>query len=315
MQYDGVIFPGQGTQYLGMGKDFVELYEEAKKIFSIANDTLNINLYDICQTDEIKLNETKYTQPCILAIEIAMYQVLKNCYGLAPNFFAGHSLGEYTALVAAEVIPFDVALKIVHFRGELMQNALTPNQEGSMVAIIADPLPIESIKVICSNLGVDIANDNSKHQIVISGYKEDIKTAVSQIEAILPNPNMRIIYLAVKAPFHSRYMQKIEAPFQEYLLQFKNKFNTTTLTSVISNYDGNFYPNNHIDTLIKYLTKQISSSVRWQQNMAVLIKQANTILEIGPAAPLRGFFKSIGIAVPSVINVKTLNKMFVSTQV
>ncbi|MGD0465358.1 MAG: ACP S-malonyltransferase [Gammaproteobacteria bacterium] len=312
MQFDGVIFPGQGTQYLGMGKDFVELYEDAKQIFNIANDTLNINLYEICQNDEIKLNDTKYTQPCILAIEIAMYKVLKNYYDFSPTFFAGHSLGEYTALVAAKVIPFDVALKIVHFRGELMQNAIIDNKEGSMVAIIADPLPLEQIKHICSNFKVDIANENSIQQIVLSGYNEDIQATVNQIEKTLANPSMRIVYLAVKSPFHSRYMQKIEEPFQDYLLQFKHKFNTAALTSVISNYDGDFYPDSNTETLIKYLTKQISGSVKWQKNMVALLKHAKHILEVGPAAPLRGFFKSIGVTVQSVTNVKTLNKMFVN---
>ena len=312
MQFDGIVFPGQGTQYLGMGKDFVELYDDAKKIFSIANNALGIDLYEICQNDEIKLHDTKYTQPCILATEIAMYKVVKNHYDFLPTFFAGHSLGEYTALVAAKVIPFDIALKIVHFRGELMQNAVISSNEGNMVAIIADPLPLQHIKFICSACGVDIANDNSIQQVVLSGLNEDIKATITQIEKTLTNTAMRIVYLNVKAPFHSRYMQKIEEPFQDYLLQFKNNFNTTALKSVISNYDGGFYPDTNVETLITYLTKQISGSVQWQQNMKALLKRTKNILEIGPAAPLRGFFKSLGITVQSVINVKTLNKMFVS---
>ncbi len=311
MQFDGVVFPGQGTQFLGMGEDFVNQYDDAKQVFKIAKDALGFDLYKICQSDEEKLNNTEYTQPAILAVEIAMYLVLKNHYGLSPVFFAGHSLGEYTALVAAEVIPFDVALQIVRFRGKLMQEAIFPNKEASMVAIIMDPLPLEQIKTISDSFGVDVANDNSIQQVVLSGYSEDIKSTVSAIERYWPNQAIRVVYLTVKAPFHSRYMETIETPFREFLDLFKNKFKTTHLTSVVSNYNGDFYADLKIETLINGLTKQISGSVKWRQNMNALIKYSKDILEIGPAAPLRGFFKSIGVTVQTVTSVRAINKMFV----
>lgn len=313
MHFDGVIFPGQGSQYLGMGKDFTDHYEHARTIFNLANNTLDFNLYEICQKDESKLNNTEYTQPCILTVEIAMYQVLKYNHGIAPTTFAGHSLGEYTALVAAEVIPFDIALQIVNFRGKLMQNAVMQNHLGSMVAIIANPLPpLEQIKQICNKFAVDIANDNSIQQVVLSGYSQEVKAAVTDIETTFLNHSLKIVYLNVNTPFHSRYMKKIEAPFKEYLLQFKNKFNTNNLTNVISNYIGEFYPDTTIELLVEYLTKQISGSIKWQQNMNALLKRTKNILEIGPTATLRGFFKPIGINISSITNINSLNKMFVN---
>lgn len=311
MQFDSVVFPGQGIQHLGMGKDFNDLYPEAKNIFEIASDTLNFDLYDVCQNNEIQLNNTEYTQPCILTVEIAMYEVLNKYYKFCPTFFAGHSLGEYTALVASRIIPFDIAVKIVNFRGKLMQSTVTPDLEGCMAALIMDSIPFEQIKNIALAFGVDIANDNSNQQIVLSGYSDNVKATVAQLEQSFAGKQaMRVVYLAVKAPFHSRYMQKIEHTFHDYLLQFKDKFNTDGLTSVISNYLGGFYPDTQVSTLINSLTKQISGSVKWRQNMDNLLKHAKYVLEIGPAAPLRGFFKSIGCTIQSVINVKTINKIF-----
>lgn len=309
MQFDGVIFPGQGTQRLGMGKDFYELYLESQHIFDIANKTLGFDVYEICQQEEATLNNTEYTQPCILTTSIAMYQVIKDQYNLDAKAFAGHSLGEYTALVAAKVIPFEVALKIVSYRGKLMQQALAPHKEGSMVAIIADSLPLQQIQDICNVCNIDIANDNSIQQIVLSGHTEDIKAAILLIEKTCNASNMRTVYLNVKAPFHSRYMQTIEDPFREYLLEFNKEFNTNYLDSVISNYTGNFYTKD--SNLIDCLTKQLSGSVKWRQNMNHFIKKARNILEIGPAAPLKGFFKSIGINVQAITNVRALNKMLV----
>jgi len=310
MQFDGVIFPGQGTQHLGMGKDFYELYSDAQHIFDTATNTLNFNVYETCQNDEEKLNNTEYTQPCVLTTSIAMYQVLKNHHNLDAKVFAGHSLGEYAALVAAKVIPFDIALKIVSYRGKLMQQALAPHKEGSMVAIIAESLPLQQIQDICLACNVDIANDNSSQQIVLSGHTEDVKAAILLIEKTgNASNNMRTVYLNVKAPFHSRYMQKIEEPFREYLVEFKKHFNHNYLDCVISNYTGNFYTKD--SDLIDCLTKQLSGSVKWRQNMNNFIKKARNILEIGPAAPLKGFFKSININVQAITNVRTLNKMLV----
>lgn len=312
MHFDSVVFPGQGTQYLGMGGDFCELYPEAKKVFEIASNALDLDLYNICQNNEIQLNNTEYTQPCLLTVEIAMYEVLRKYYKLCPIFFAGHSLGEYTALVASRVIPLDIAVKIVNFRGKLMQSTVTPELEGCMAAVIMDPIPLEEVQNIAAAFEVDIANDNSKQQIVLSGYNENVKAAVAKLEETFAQQPMRVVYLAVKAPFHSRYMKKIENAFTDYLLHFQDQFNTECLTSVISNYFGGFYPDTQVSTLIDSLTKQISGSVKWRQNMEHLLKHAKHILEIGPAAPLRGFFKSIGCSIQSVINLKTINKAFES---
>ncbi len=312
MSFDGVVFAGQGTQNLGMGKDFVELYPEAKEIFQIAYNELAFDVYDICQNDEEKLNITEYTQPCIVTVEIAIFNVLNKHYNFEPIFFAGHSLGEYAALIASQVIPFNIAIKIIHFRGQLMQAATQTSKSAGMLAIIIDPMPLAEIKKIASLYDVDVANYNSKQQIVLSGYNDGLNSTVENLQKINFNQPMRIVPLAVKAPFHSRYMQSIEKEFYNYLKQYSKQFNLKNLTKVISNYFGGFYPNSEISTLLDGLTKQISGSVQWRENMKNLLEHTTKILEIGPFAPLRGFFKSEGINIQSITNVKSINKVFES---
>jgi malonyl CoA-acyl carrier protein transacylase len=312
MQFDGVVFPGQGSQRLGMGKDFSEIYKEAKLLFELASDTLKFDVFDICQNHEEQLNNTAYTQPCILTVQMAMYHVLAQHYDLQPQFFAGHSLGEYAALTASGVIPFPIVLKMAHFRGQLMQSVVT-DKPSSMAAIIMDVIPFEQINSIANQHNVDIANDNSEQQVVLSGYTNDIKATISQLETIFADKMpMRVVYLNVSAPFHSRYMQTIEPDFKDYILQFTDKFNPNHLSKVISNFHGGFYPDNSLDSLITGLTKQISGSVKWRSNMQHLTTQTNKILELGPGSPLRGFFKSIGTEIKSIINVKTLDKLLAS---
>ena len=239
-----------------------------------------------------------------------MYEILKNYYNLSPKFFAGHSLGEYAALVANDIIPIDVAAKIVKYRGKLMQAESAPDQKGCMAAIIMDQIPLDTIKNIAETFNVDVANDNSNQQLVISGYKDNLEATIAKLELVFKEQSFRVVYLTVSAPFHSRYMQKIEPLFKEYLLNFKNHFNTKKLTYVMSNYTGSFYADQHIATLVDCLTKQISGSVKWQKNMKCLLEKTKNILEIGPGAPLRGFFKTLGINIQSINNVKSIDKFF-----
>ena len=137
MHFAAVVFPGQGAQRIGMGKDFIETFPEAAAVFRLAAATLPFDIYQVCHHDEAQLNLTAYTQPCIVATEMAMYNALVAHYDFKPRYFAGHSLGEYTALTAAGVLPLELTLQIVHTRGQLMQQAVAENI-GGMVAIIAD---------------------------------------------------------------------------------------------------------------------------------------------------------------------------------
>ncbi|KAA3647477.1 MAG: ACP S-malonyltransferase, partial [Proteobacteria bacterium] len=145
MSFTAVVFPGQGAQKNGMAKDFVQEYTQAADVFTTANQILPFDVYQICHEDDDLLNQTNYTQPCILTAEIAMYSALTAHHNLQAEFFAGHSLGEYAALVAAEVLPFEAALKIVARRGELMNQA---DEQGAMAAIIMDSIDLDDIGVI-----------------------------------------------------------------------------------------------------------------------------------------------------------------------
>ncbi|GIX40534.1 MAG: malonyl CoA-acyl carrier protein transacylase [Leptospiraceae bacterium] len=295
------VFAGQGSQRPGMGIDFYETYDEAKKIFDIASESLGEDIKKICFEEDPRLNLTEYTQPSILTMEIAVYEVLKK-FNKKGEYFAGHSLGEYSALTAADVFTITDAVKIVKKRGELMQRAV-PEGVGAMAALISEDIEQYDYKTILQKYDVDLANINSKDQVVISGKKENVEKAVEEIK----NNYLSIeaVFLNVSAPFHSRLMKEIEPEFRDYLLQFPIK--KENCISVLSNYTGDFH---HPDNLIDNLVFQISGSVRWIENMNNLIKKKNKIIEIGPNRPLGKFFLTLGEEVPSIINVRSLYKIF-----
>ena len=303
--FDAVVFPGQGAQRLGMGQDFKAQFPEAAAVFSEAASVLGFDVAQICAEDEERLGQTEYTQPCILATEIAMYRVLQAHYGLAPQFFAGHSLGEYTALVAAGVMPFEVALRLVHVRGRLMQSTTA---EGCMVALIMEALPVDTVAQVAHAHNIDVANDNSAHQVVLSGQRSDMDVVVAQLEQQFGDV-MRKVSLPVSAPFHSRYMRSIEADFRSELMQCQNDYAAEHMPKVVSNFLGGFYKAD-VEMLIDALTQQLSGSVQWRANMAALVEQTDRIIEVGPNRPLRGFFKTIGVDIAALINVRMLTKVF-----
>lgn len=312
MRFDTVVFPGQGAQRVGMGEDFFKLFPEAQSVYQIAKDVLAFDVLQICLEDEEKLNLTTYTQPCILATEIAMYRAAVAQYDFHPTYFGGHSLGEYTALVAAGVIPLEIALPLVHYRGSLMQNT-SSNDVGAMVAIIMDAIDLEKIERICQENYIDIANDNSLQQIVLSGKKENTEKATAELYKLYGEENLRAVPLNVSAAFHSRCMQEIEQPFKERLLQYKPYFDCKNLQQVASNYSGRFYTGS-VDELIDALAKQLSSRVKWRDNMMALSLHAKHILELGPNKPLRQFFATLDINISAVINTKNLHKAFEQEQ-
>lgn len=304
MSFNAVVFPGQGAQKNGMAKDFIETYSESSDIFSTANQILPFDVYDICHEDNELLNQTNYTQPCILTAEIAMYQALKAHHQLHADYFAGHSLGEYAALVAAEVLPFESALKIVARRGELMNQA---DDQGAMAAIIMDNIDLDAIGAIADRHNIDIANDNSAQQVVLSGRQGDLDKTIEALTNQFDGQSFRAVPLTVSAAFHSRYMAPVEKEFYTFLHDHLDDINDSNLPKVASNYLGDFYQADK-QQLIQSLAKQISGTVKWRDNMNLL--KDRQILELGPNRPLRGFFKTIGVDITSVINLKSAQKAF-----
>lgn len=310
LQFDAVVFPGQGAQKLGMAKDFVEAYPQSAKVFELADSVLPFDIYQLCFEDKEQLNLTEYTQPCIVTAEIAMYEALSKQHGLNPSYFAGHSLGEYAALVAAGVIPLATALKLVHRRGQLMQNAAA---NGGMTAIIMDDMPIERVNQVAAQFDVDVANDNSIQQVVLSGPKSGLEQACQLLQQEFADKGFRSVELTVSAPFHSRAMQGIEQEFRQFLLQHKSEFEISNLNQVASNYLGRFYQQD-LDELIHGLACQLSGSVKWCDNMDALLTKTHDILELGPNRPLRGFFKTLGVDITAIINTRNLTKILATQQ-
>jgi [acyl-carrier-protein] S-malonyltransferase/trans-AT polyketide synthase/acyltransferase/oxidoreductase domain-containing protein len=295
-----VVFPGQGAQKIGMCKDFYESSEIVKKTFSQASESLGYSMEDLCFNENDKLNLTEYTQPALLTCEIAMWNYLSD-KGFKSDYFAGHSLGEYTALVAAGIVKFSDAVKIVRRRGELMQRAV-PAGEGSMKVLnfpvgtnVTAMFP--DVRRTCDKNGIDLANLNSPRQIVISGPVSTLSKAAEEcVEIFYSGIKPEIIDIPVSAPFHSRGMKVIEHEFMGYLNQFD--FNFDNIDAVYSNKTGRLHDR---EGFVKNLVSQISSPVLWIDNMNNICANNGEIVEIGPGKPLSGFFKSLNTNITSVM--------------
>ncbi|HRY35792.1 MAG TPA: ACP S-malonyltransferase, partial [Smithellaceae bacterium] len=206
------VFPGQGSQRQGMGKDFYDQMSVCRQAYEEASDAVGLDIASICFQEDDRLNLTEYTQPCIVTTEVAMIRGLAERYGFQANYFGGHSLGEFTALVAAGVIPFADAVQIVRMRGKLMQEAV-PVGVGSMAAVISEGIDVPALKKMIEDLPVDVANINSANQVVISGDAAALPEAENRCRELFAAPKtFRFIKLNVSAPFHSRFMKKIEEP-------------------------------------------------------------------------------------------------------
>ncbi|WP_154224399.1 ACP S-malonyltransferase [Marinicella rhabdoformis] len=304
MTYNAVVFPGQGAQKVGMAKDFIEQHEASAQLFAEANDILGFDVYEICHQDNELIHQTEYTQPCLLTAEVAMYKALSQTHDWQADYFAGHSLGEYSALVAAGVLPFDVALKMVVKRGQLMSQA---TQDGAMTAIIMDQIPYQAVVAEAAQFDVDVANDNSDQQVVLSGQKSAVDEATASLAETYNDVPFRAVPLTVSSAFHSRWMQPLEVEYKYFLETFSDQISVQHLPKVASNFLGGFYPENKA-TLIDGLAKQLSGSVKWRDNMQLLSDKQ--VIEIGPNRPLRGFFKTQGQGITSVINLKSAAKAF-----
>ena len=285
-----VIFPGQGSQMVGMGKELYNKYDLVKSIFKEADDTLGFSLSKtIFAGPKEELNLTANTQPAIFLISYSIFKVMKQEFNLDLNkakYFAGHSLGEYSALSCAEYLNFSETIKILQKRGNAMQNAV-PEGEGGMVAVLGSSVEIieQILKENINNFDVQIANDNSDGQLVLSGKNNDL---IHLIE-FLKLKGIKNIKLPVSAPFHCKLMSKAteimeieikKANFQEG----KNLLISNVTASEISNKDD----------LKNLLIKQIENRVRWKESIEYMInKGVDHFIEIGPGKVLSGLVKRI----------------------
>ena len=294
-----VIFPGQGAQYVGMAKDFYDSFEDSKKVFDEADDVLDIELKKICFEENDDINKTEYTQPAMVAAEVAIYEHLKNA-GLKADVFAGLSLGEYSALVAAGAMTLADGIKTVRRRGILMQNEV-PLGMGGMAAVIA--MDADKIAEICENTPgkVQIANYNCPGQIVISGEAEAVKAASA---ALAEAGAKRVIPLNVSGPFHSQML----VPAGEKLYDFLQGVD-------VAEGFAPYYCNADAEEITdaakvkELLKRQVYSSVRWQQTIENMIADGvDTFIEVGPGKTLTGFMKKSYREVKS-INIATVDDL------
>jgi [acyl-carrier-protein] S-malonyltransferase len=307
-----VVFPGQGSQRTGMGKDFYEQIPVCRQTYEEASDALGLNVASICFDDDDRLNLTEYTQPCIVTTEIAMLRGLAKRFDFSARWFGGHSLGEFTALTAAGVMPFAETVKIVRARGRLMQEAV-PVGIGSMAAIISENIDDNMLKMLLENFPVDIANINSANQIVISGEATALPEIEKKIAQVFPaDKPYRFIQLNVSAPFHSRFMKKIEERFSDTLKEVGANLNPQNASSVTSNFTGSFHKND-VASIRGNLVSQLSNTVNWRENMRCLSANSKEVFEIGPGRPLRDFFKTIGVTCQSITGLTAAEKILAGT--
>ena len=285
-----VIFPGQGSQIVGMGKDLYNKYNLVQNLFKEADDILGFSLSNIILNGPKEdLDLTENTQPAIFLISYSIFKLIKEEFNIdlnKANFFAGHSLGEYSALASAGVLSFSDTLKILKIRGRAMQSSI-PRGEGGMVAVLGSKIEIieDIIKENKSKYECFIANDNSEGQIVLSGNILDLEKMMSDLKL----NNIKNIKLPVSAPFHCKLMNKATIVMKEEIskLNFKEPKNL-----LISNVTGKEIGDSY--KLKDLLVKQIESRVRWRESVLFMInKGVSQFIEIGPGKVLSGLIKRI----------------------
>lgn len=303
MEKVAFVFPGQGAQFVGMGKDFYEEFSVSREVFESANESLGMDIKSICfEGPEKELIRTENTQPAILATSIAMLKVLEE-KGINCDYAAGLSLGEYTALVEAGAFEFNEALYLVKNRGSYMQEAV-PEGKGGMAAILG----LEKSKLMravekASDYGiVEIANYNSPEQIVISGEIEPLKIAINESKALGAK---KAIKLSVSAPFHSSLLK----PAGDKLKRDLDKVKINDLKKiVISNVEAKPIKTN--EEVKSNLIKQVSSSILWCDSVVYMMDNGvDTFIEIGPGKSLKGFIKRIAKSLNKKVNIFSVNSI------
>ena len=285
-----VLFPGQGSQYVGMGSDFYEKFDSVKEIFRTVDKTLGFSLSNIILNGpEAELKLTQNTQPAIMTIGVCIFNVLNQQFGLNLNnarFFAGHSLGEYTALVCGGSLTIERAAYLLHERGKSMQDAV-PSGQGAMMAILGMTIhEVENeINLLPKGEICEIANDNTSGQVVVSGKKMVIEI----LNENLKKKKKKGILLPVSAPFHCSLMKKAAENMKD---EIENTNFLKPKPNIISNVTAR--EETDVDKIKPLLIDQITSRVRWRESIDFMIKQGvASFLEIGPGKVLSGLVKKI----------------------
>ena len=285
-----VIFPGQGSQLVGMGKEFFEKFDLVKSLFKEADEVLGFDLSKIIlDGPKEKLDLTINTQPAIFLISFSIFQVIKKEFNInldKAKYFAGHSLGEYSALSSAGYLGFSDTIKILRARGDAMQNAV-PNGEGGMLAVLGSTVEIveKILKENQNNFKAQIANDNSNGQIVVSGKNSDLESLIT----ILKSKTIKNIKLPVSAPFHCELMNKATETMRKKIEEI-NFIDSKNI--LISNVTAKEILDK--DELKRLLIDQIENRVRWRESVINMIEKGiNHFIEIGPGKVLSGLIKRI----------------------
>jgi len=303
-----VIFPGQGSQSVGMANDLYQKFDIVKKLFNQADDILNYSLTKlIIDGSKENLDQTENTQPAIFLVGYSIFQLAREEFSIDLNkakFFAGHSLGEYTALAAAGSLGFADTLKLLRVRGNAMQKAV-PRGQGGMIAVLGSN--IEFIEKIIldnkNNYECFIANDNSNGQLVISGTIKDLDLLIVDLK----KNNIKNIKLPVSAPFHCKLMSNATKIMNSEIEKCDFKKPNNTLISNVTSEEVN-----DSSLLKELLIKQIESRVRWRESVNYMIKnKINKFIEIGPGKVLSGLIKRIdkNVTTSSVNNEEDINKI------
>jgi len=308
-----LLFPGQGSQTVGMGIEFYTNFELVKKIFKEADDKLKYPISKIIlEGPEDKLQLTQNTQPAILTVSYSIFRVLKDEFGFdfsSFKFFAGHSLGEYSALVCSDCLNFEDALHLLHERGKAMQEAV-PIGKGSMIAILGMKIQeiLSLLKLQNNDGGVcEIANDNANGQVIVSGNKEKVES----FQNILKEKKIKSIPLKVSAPFHCSLMK----PAANIM---KDKIKITNFKKpqfrIINNVNAN--PEVNPENIKSLLIEQIFSTVKWRESILKMREEGvKNFVEIGPGKVLTGMVKrtvkdAIGFSINSIADIKNLKNEF-----
>ena len=305
MKRTAFIFPGQGSQYVGMGKEFYDQLRVAKEVFEEADDTLRFSISSLCfQGQEEELRLTENTQPAILTTSIAALKVLQTEKGINPKFAAGHSLGEYSALVASGALSFSEAVQTVRLRGKFMQEAV-PVGEGAMAAILG--MERKEVEKLCEEAAagevLSPANFNCPGQIVIAGHSKAVQRAIEKVK----QNGKRAVLLPVSAPFHSPLMKPAGARLEKALEEISIKdLNLPVVTNVEAEI------NTSKEKVKDLLVAQVSSPVRWEESMRRMIEEGvEQVLEIGPGKVLSGLMKRIDstVGTGNLEDLQTLKKI------
>ncbi|HUL36099.1 MAG TPA: ACP S-malonyltransferase [Thermodesulfobacteriota bacterium] len=305
MKPTAFIFPGQGSQHVGMGKEFYENFSVARRVFEEAEDSLGFSISKLCfEGPEETLRLTENTQPAMLAASIAALRVLEMEKGITPQFSAGHSLGEYSALVASGALAFPETIRIVRLRGKFMQEAV-PVGEGAMAALLG--MEREQVERLCEEVSsgevLTPANFNCPGQIVIAGHSKAVERAIERVK----QEGKKAVLLPVSAPFHSPLMK----PAGERLEKALEEISVNDLKiPVVTNVEAEV---NTVKERVKgLLVAQVSSPVRWEESMRKMgEKGIEKVLEIGPGKVLSGLMKRIDprIETGNLEDLQTLKKI------